>query len=96
MWQKATGERAPNLGLWSEPPGYTSGMSAEQKTEPEVSAPQSTQSTVARALSFVAEHPKTSLVVGAGISAVAGLELLAAGFVGGAIALALRRNGKKG
>jgi hypothetical protein len=79
----------------SEPLGYTSGMSAEQ-TEPKADAPQSTQSTVARALSFVAEHPKTSLVVGAGISAIAGLELLAAGFVGGAIALVFRGNGKKG
>ncbi len=40
-----------------------------------------------KAWDFMMEHPKTSLVVGAGVSLVAGAELLAAALVGGAVTL---------
>jgi hypothetical protein len=49
------------------------------------------RSAVRRVLDFCGGHPKTSLVIGAGVSAIAGAELLAAALVGGAITLALGR-----
>ncbi len=46
---------------------------------------------VDQALRLVNDHPKTSLVVGAGVSFLVGFELLGAALVGGAVALALGR-----
>ena len=48
---------------------------------------------VGRLVGFMRHHPKTSLVVGAGISFMAGAELLAAALVGGAVVLAFRGRG---
>ncbi len=43
---------------------------------------------VDQAMKLVSDHPKASLVVGAGVSFLVGLELLGAALVGGAVALA--------
>jgi hypothetical protein len=56
-------------------------MNAEETTQA------AHRSSVGRVLDFVTDHPKTSLVVGAGVSLVAGAEILAAGLFGGAVAL---------
>ena len=40
-----------------------------------------------RAWDFMVDHPKTSMIVGAGVSLVAGAEILAAALVGGAVTL---------
>jgi len=54
--------------------------------------PEGTERTpIGRMMDFVGRHPKTSLVVGAGISLVAGAEILAIALVGGAATLALGR-----
>jgi len=53
-------------------------------------------STVGRVFHFVTDHPKTSLLVGAGLSAAVGAELIAAALLGGAITLVLKRNRDKG
>src|SRR2546426_9865229 len=46
---------------------------------------------VQRAVTFVKAHPKTAMAVGAGLSLVAGWELLGAALVGGIVTLALGR-----
>jgi hypothetical protein len=45
------------------------------------------RSWIARGVRFVGDHPKTSLVVGAGLGVAAGAEILAAALVGGSLAL---------
>ena len=46
---------------------------------------------IGRVVDFVGRHPKTSLVVGAGVSLVAGAEIVAIALLGGAATLALGR-----
>jgi len=69
----------------------------EQHVEPaQESAPPAPTTRVGRVVGFVRHHPKTSLVVGAGLSFMAGMELLAAAMLGGAVTLAFRSgNGVK-
>jgi hypothetical protein len=45
------------------------------------------KSLLGRTFDFVIDHPKTSMLLGAGFSVVAGAEILAAALVGGAITL---------
>jgi ElaB/YqjD/DUF883 family membrane-anchored ribosome-binding protein len=45
------------------------------------------KSALGRAWDFMTDHPKTTMIVGAGVSMVAGAELLAAALVGGALTL---------
>ncbi len=49
-----------------------------------------------RVVDFVGRHPKTSLVVGAGVSLIAGAEILAIALIAGAATLALGRFSNKG
>jgi ElaB/YqjD/DUF883 family membrane-anchored ribosome-binding protein len=64
---------------------------SEAEKAPEAAA-EPARSTVGRVLDFVSDHPKTSMVLGAGVSVFAGAELLAAALVGGAITLAFGRS----
>lgn len=52
---------------------------------------QAERTPIGRMVDFVGRHPKTSLVVGAGVSLLAGAEILAVALVGGAATLALGR-----
>jgi hypothetical protein len=45
------------------------------------------KSMLGRAWDYMVDHPKTSMIVGAGAAAVAGAELIAAALVGGAVTL---------
>lgn len=66
----------------------------EQHVEPaQESALPAPSSRLGSVVGFVRHHPKTSLVVGAGLSFFAGMELLAAAMLGGAVTLVFRRGG---
>ena len=45
------------------------------------------KSMLGKAWDYMVEHPKTSMLVGAGVSMVAGAEILAAALIGGAVTL---------
>jgi hypothetical protein len=55
--------------------------------------PEPPRSWIARGVRFVSDHPKTSLVIGAGLGA--GAEIVAAALVGGALALLWKRDTSK-
>jgi len=69
-------------------------MSEQQDVAPEDSTEQPVKSAVEQAMAKVKSHPKASLVVGAAVSFLVGLELLGAALIGGAVAVALRRRGE--
>jgi hypothetical protein len=60
-------------------------MDAETQTP--ASQNGATKSMLGKAWDFMVDHPKTSMLVGAGVSVVAGAELIAAALVGGAVTL---------
>ena len=69
-------------------------MSEEERPPNPANSPNSEdgeRTPIGRMVDFVGRHPKTSLVVGAGVSLLAGAEILAIALVGGAATLALGR-----
>ena len=62
-------------------------MSDGQETGTSQARGPGSKTLVGKAFDFVIDHPKTSMLLGAGMSAVAGAELLAAALVGGAVVL---------